>query len=179
MLTRLGSRPPVEDVVDLLLECHVRIRSFTELALRLASAERIPAGEVAEAARSVRRYFSEALPLHALDEEESVLPRLAGHDPDLDRALAAMRREHAEHGEVLSRVVALCAELEAEPGRLAERAGDLARAAAALREHFDRHLAPEEATIFPAIRRLVPEEERRRILEELRARRAPGDHSSR
>ena len=176
MLTRLGSRPPPEDVVDLLLECHVRIRTFTELALRLASAERPPPGEVVEAARSVRRYFQEALPLHALDEEESVLPRLAGHDPDLDRALADMRREHAEHGEVLERVVGLCAELEADPARHPERAGELARTAEALRLHFDRHLAPEEATIFPAIRRLVPEEERRKILEELRARRA---HSSR
>lgn len=173
MLTRLGSRPPAEDVVDLLLECHARIRSFTELALRLASARSLPPEEVAEAARSVRRYFQEALPLHALDEEESVLPRLAGRDPGLDGALADMRREHAEHGEVLGRVVALCAELEAEPARHAERTDELARAAEALRLHFDRHLAPEEATIFPAIRRLVPEEERRRILEELRARRAP------
>jgi iron-sulfur cluster repair protein YtfE (RIC family) len=177
MLTRIGATRPPEDIVDLLLECHARIRTFTELALRLGEAERPDDREVSNAAARVRRYFEEALPLHALDEEESILPRLTGRDPEVDRALAAMQREHAEHGAVLGRVVAVCAELEARPERHRERAGELREATRALRAYFERHLAPEEATIFPAIRRVVPEEERRRMVEELRARRAP--HSSR
>lgn len=179
MLTRIGSQAPVGDVVDLLLDCHSRIRSFTELAVRLAAAAGSPPAEVAEAAGRVRRYFAEALPLHALDEEESILPRLAGRDPALDAALVVMHRQHAEHRDVLERVVSLCSELEARPERHAEHARDLARAAEELREHFDRHLGPEEATIFPAIRRLVPEEERRKMESELRARRRAGPQPSR
>ncbi len=179
MLTRIGPQQPAGDIVDLLLDCHARIRSFTELAVRLAAADSSPPAEIAEAAGRVRRYFAEALPLHALDEEESILPRLAGRDPELDQALVAMHRQHAEHREVLERVVSLCAELEARPERHGERAGDLARAAEALRVHFDRHLAPEEATIFPAIRRLVPAEERRKMESELRARRRSGAQPSR
>ncbi len=98
MLT-FGPRPPAGDVVDLLLECHTRIRSFTTLAARLASTPGLAAAEVAEAAAGVHRYFTQALPLHARDEEESVLPRLRGRDPEVDRELAEMVHEHRGHEE--------------------------------------------------------------------------------
>jgi iron-sulfur cluster repair protein YtfE (RIC family) len=172
MLTRIGATRAPDDVVDLLLECHARIRSFTALAARLAG-EAPAADEVRIAAAQVRRYFEEALPLHALDEEESILPRLAGRDAELDRALATMHDEHAAHGETIERVVRLCRELEAAPERHAELSPPLAAAADALRAHFVRHLEPEEETIFPAIRRLLGPEERAEIVRELRARRDP------
>jgi iron-sulfur cluster repair protein YtfE (RIC family) len=178
MLTRIGAARPEGDVVDLLLDCHARIRSFTALAARLA-AERPPATEVREAALGIRRYFVEALPLHARDEEESLVPRLSGTDPEVDRALAAMRQQHAEHGPVLDRVVGLCDALAEAPERHDALAPELAEAAEALRVHFVGHLAPEEEIIFPAIRRL-PAAERDAIQQELRARRTPPpDHSSR
>src|SRR5512138_2428637 len=109
MLTRLGPPPPGGDVVDALLDCHQRIREFTSLAVRLAGARGLPDEEIRDAAARVHRYFSVALPLHARDEEESLLPRLEGLDPDVDRELAEMMREHAEHGDPTDRVVAACA----------------------------------------------------------------------
>jgi iron-sulfur cluster repair protein YtfE (RIC family) len=170
MLT-IGKRRPAHDVVDVLLECHERIRAFTAMAARLASASAPPPREVAEAAAKVRRYFADALPLHAADEEESILPRLRGRDPDVDRELAAMHREHGEHEPVLARVVALCAALAEDPSRHAELAPELGDAAEELARHFEAHLAREEQVVFPAIRRTLGEAERARVAEELRARR--------
>jgi iron-sulfur cluster repair protein YtfE (RIC family) len=173
MLT-IGSKRPAasQDVVDLLLECHARIRSFCDLAVRLAEASRPSPAEIVDAAERVRRYFAEALPLHAQDEEESILPRLAGRDPDVDQALVDMHREHREHEPMLERLLALTGELARAPERHEALAPELGRVARALRGHFDLHLSGEERLVFPAIRALVPEAERRTMLEELRARRA-------
>ncbi|HZZ84139.1 MAG TPA: hemerythrin domain-containing protein [Anaeromyxobacteraceae bacterium] len=173
MLTRLGARPTEGDLVDLLLDCHQRIRTFTDLAARLAAAERPSAEEVRDAAARVHRYFSEALPLHARDEEESILPRLEGREPEVDRALSRMRAEHAVHGEPVGAVLALCAALRDDPARHAELAPALGAAAGELRRHFDGHLELEERVIFPAVRRLLDPDAEERARGELRARRAP------
>jgi iron-sulfur cluster repair protein YtfE (RIC family) len=175
-MLRIGTPRPAEDIVDLLLDCHARIRSFSELAVRLGEASRPTPAEVAEAAAQVRRYFLEALPLHARDEEESVLPRLAGRDPSVEAALVAMHRDHLGHGELVEPVLALCAELVASPERHLELAPALAEAGRRMRAHFEAHLASEEGTIFPALAQ-VADDEQRRIVEELRGRR--GAQSSR
>lgn len=171
-----GTRPLDEEAVAVLLECHGRIRSFIELAARLATSEEVGVEEVARAAAAMRRYFAEALPLHARDEEESLLPRLAGRDRQVDAALVTMHGDHAGHALAVSHVVAVCTELEASPGRRAELAPALAAAVATLREHFTHHLALEEEVIFPALRTFLGDAARAEIARELRARR---DHSSR
>jgi hypothetical protein len=178
-MLNIGPARPAEDIVDLLLDCHARIHSFSELAVRLGEAPAPPPAEVADAAARVARYFDEALPLHARDEEESVLPRLAGRDAAVDVALVAMHRDHLGHGAVLDPVLDLCRELAAAPERHAALAPALARAGRALCAHFDAHLGAEERTIFPAIARVVPEDERRRMVDELRGRRSAAAHSSR
>jgi iron-sulfur cluster repair protein YtfE (RIC family) len=176
MLTHIVPRTIADAAVALLLEGHGRIRAFTELAARLAAADGTPEVEVAEVAAAVRRYFAEAFPLHARDEEESLLPRLAGRDRRVDAALVTIHREHARQVAVIARVVGLCAELITSPGRHVALAPALGRAAALLREHFARHLALEEDVVFPALQALVPEGARAEIACELRARH---DHSSR
>jgi iron-sulfur cluster repair protein YtfE (RIC family) len=173
MLTTIGQPPaPATDAVDLLLECHERIRAFATLATRLAT-EEAPAEELQHAAGAVLRYFRDALPLHVEDEERSLVPRLHGRDPGLDRALEAMSAEHLGHEAALQEVIRACEGLAHEAGRRTERSAEaLARAAERLHALFLQHLAPEEAIVFPAIRRLLPEEERAAILAEIRARRA-------
>jgi iron-sulfur cluster repair protein YtfE (RIC family) len=172
MLTRLGAPAAQGDVVDALLDCHTRIRDFLALAGRVAGAAGAPADEVRDAAARVHRYFTVALPLHAEDEERSVLPRLSGLDPEVDRELAAMHREHAEHDEPLSRLLAACAALVERPAALPEVAGALLAAQRDLARHFEAHLAREERTIFPALRVRLPPGEQAAILAEIRARRA-------
>ena len=171
MLTRLGAPAPAEDAVGLLLECHGRIRTFVAVARRIAAADPCERAGLADAAARVARYLREALPLHALDEEQSVLPRLQGRAAAVDEALAEMAREHRDHERPLAAVVAACDELAAHPDRLDVVAPALARAAAELDAHFVRHLKSEESVIFPAMRLLLSREDDAAIVRELRARR--------
>jgi iron-sulfur cluster repair protein YtfE (RIC family) len=171
MLIRLGGKAAPVDAVDLALECHERIRSFLALARRIPEARDATPETIAEAAARVRRYFVEALPLHARDEEDSFLPRLLGRDPEVDRALETMAREHEEHEAPLSALVAACEALSRDPGRLAEVAPSLAAAARELDAHFAKHLAAEEAVILPAMRRLLDAGADAEIVREIRARR--------
>ena len=55
MLDQIGTARPAGDIVDLLLDCHVRIRRFTDTAVRLGATRAAPASEVAEAAAAVHR----------------------------------------------------------------------------------------------------------------------------
>ena len=175
MLTHTAHPPmrpgPAEDVIAILLESHGRIRAFTEVAAGLARASAPPRGEVVETATRVGRWFAEALALHIRDEEESILPRLAGRDRQVDAALVAMHHEHTEQKPAVSRIVALCAALADEPARHAELAPALAAAAGALRDHFERHLASEEAYVLPAIARHVDDGRCEAIVREVRERR--------
>jgi hemerythrin-like domain-containing protein len=172
LLTRIGtSTTTPSDAVDLLVDCHARIRHF--LAVARGIAERGPSDPAAvpEAAAAVVRYFTKALPLHARDEEDSIVPRLRGRDAEVDRALDQMLREHGEHDAPLGALVAACEALASGAGRLAELGPVVARETTALERHFDEHLRNEEAVIFPAMRRLLDRDADAAIVRELRARR--------
>lgn len=159
------------DVVDLLLECHGRIRRFAALARTLAAAADPADAEVRDSAARVRRYFAEALPLHVEDEEKTVAPRLRGRSAELDAALETMSGEHLEHRAPLVRMLDLCAALEAEPHRHRELRGDLGEVAAALEGQLAAHLEREERDVFAALRSELDDGERRAMADELRARR--------
>ena len=172
MLTQLSARRDnvPQDLVDLLGECHQRIRRFVDLARQVASREDAPLDQVAQACADVERYFVEALPLHVADEEESIEPRLRGLSPSVDHALDAMTHQHQEHASNLEALLRATAKVRCEPHD--ERArGELATAAIALEIEFEKHLALEENTIFPAIRELLPPEAQESIIVELRQRR--------
>ncbi len=186
MLTRLGRFAAPEDAAGLLLECHGRIREFLALAGRIAEASRVEEEALREAAVCVRRYFTEALPLHARDEEESVHPRLRGREVGLDRELHAMVREHRDHIRPLATLVAACEEIELQltrrdagsplgggraPERLARLAPIVRRATEQLERHFAEHLRREETVIIPAMRRLLGPGDDAAIVREIRARR--------
>src|SRR5262245_4414109 len=85
-MLQIGRRQTEETLVGLRLACHGRIRSFLAMAVTIGERFDVPENEVAESAARVRRYFSQALPLHVEDEEESVLPRLESRSAELDAA---------------------------------------------------------------------------------------------
>ena len=172
MLIQIGPPKDPSDVVDLLLECHERIRSFVALAIRLGNAENPSADEIRDAAARVIRYFAEALPLHVADEEESILPRLSGRERDLDRALADVHREHSEHEPLLEALLRTCRDLHDSPEKLAELRQSLETTASTLQRDFLQHLDAEEKVVLPAIRQFLTLEEQAAILRELRARRS-------
>lgn len=171
MLVGLGTPGARSDAVDLLLECHQRIRAFLGLALRLGDARAAEPGEVADAASRVHRYFALALPLHAQDEEESIAPRLRGRDRAVDDELETMAREHREHQRSLGTLVEACAHLSGEPGRHGELAAVLQGAADDLARQFVAHLAREEQVIFPAVRRFLDGAADAAVVKEIRQRR--------
>ena len=157
----------------LLLSCHERIRSFTALAVRLASAEPATELTVSETAGRVHRYHAIALPLHQADEEQSIAPRLErAAAPALLEALARMKREHVALDEVISGLLPLWQSLAAEPGRRGELAFVLAREVARAQDLWAVHLAAEEEIVFPALRSLQASE-LSCITGEIRARRLP------
>jgi hemerythrin-like domain-containing protein len=170
MLTTIGTRPRSGDVVDQLLDCHARIRSFTDMARRLGEARRPAPEEVVEVACQVRRYFAQALPVHVENEDRSLSPRLAGRDPAVDDELVTMGREHWEQGELVARLSELCAQLESSPGSHAMVGPALAETARDLLAFFSVHLGREEHVIFPAVRRLLSPEELAVVSAETRER---------
>ncbi len=171
MLLKMGKRNTAPGVADLLLECHERIRRFMRMARSLAVASGAEVEEIRSVAGQVRRYFVESLPLHIADEHDEILPRLAGSSPEVDRALATMDTEHAEHEPLVARLVALGDELVAAPGRLPAIADELRQLACQLTAELERHLQREEQVIIPAVRQL-PTSERDAVLVAMRERRA-------
>lgn len=170
MLVQIGKQAGSDDVVDLLIECHGRIRKFLAFARALAEKPEAAPGEVRAVAGQVRRYFAVALPLHIADEEHDILPRLTGASAAVDRALATMHGEHDAHAAEIARLVAVCAQLERDPAQLPIRAGELAAAAAQVTADMQHHLELEERVLFPAIRHLAATQ-REEIRNAMRTRR--------
>jgi iron-sulfur cluster repair protein YtfE (RIC family) len=175
VLISIGKRKVATDLVGLLLECHERIRSFARMAREIGRRDDLTRAEVAEGCSACERYFSEAFALHVEDEEQSVLPRLAGSDASLDAALADMRAEHASHQALLASMLEDLRAVRADPDAAAARAR-LYASATELAEAFERHLSLEEQVIFPALRDRLTQELEAQVLRELRARRQGGAH---
>ncbi len=173
MPVSVGPPEPAIDFVDILLACHDRIRRFADSAVRLAAPDAAP-GEVRDAASRIRYYFRAAFPSHVDDENDTLLPRLLGADPAVDEALHTMERDHDGHAAPLARLLALCDALVEDPARHSALRDELAALAAQLHAAFSRHLAMEEASIFPAIRDRLPATVQAELLYEARARRGDG-----
>jgi hemerythrin-like domain-containing protein len=167
--TTSASEP--ESLRALLLTCHTRIRRFTRLAFTLGAQRTTPAAEVEEVAQRCLRYFTEALPLHVRDEEDSLAPRLTGRSLALDAILARMRAEHFEHEVLLRALVDSLGAVIERPNR-AVLHRNLARAAGTLETHFEGHLRREETELFPLLDQMLPPATQEQIIQELRARRA-------
>jgi iron-sulfur cluster repair protein YtfE (RIC family) len=161
-----------DDPVDLLIDCHQRLRLFTTLAVQLAAQPAARPSEVSEVAGKVHRYFTVALPLHEEDEEQSVFPRLLEAAPELASTVARLREAHEAHAVRVGALVALCQELHTWPERFSSLRVDLNEAAWALEEIWRVHLTLEEAELFPALRTALTAEETSAIRDEMRARRA-------
>lgn len=171
MLIGKGPKQTNEGLVDLLLECHQRIRSFSALAVAVSEQPDFQSSEVADACVRVQRYFSEALPLHVKDEEESIAPRLIGKSREVDQALAQMQTQHRTHEAPLRRLLELCGNLRALPAETPAVRTELTELAIRLQSELERHLVLEETTIFPAVRIHLPVDTQAMIVRELRARR--------
>ena len=172
MLIRLSTHRTLgpHDLVDLLGACHQRIRRFVTLAQHAGSRPDVSLDDIAQACADVDRYFTQALPLHVADEEESIEPRLRGLSPVVDEALDVTARQHEQHQpEVNALLRAIRVLRECPRDDTARR--EVAAIASVLQTQFEAHLLLEESVLFPAIRELLSHETQAVILDELRRRR--------
>lgn len=154
----------------MLLGCHQRIRHFTKVALRIAQTFSAPSDERATAAQSVLRYYTEALPLHEADENESLHPRLRRVLPEgaLAEANDAMVQQHSEIDALVARLIPAWRELERDPQHPQT---DLLQQTEQLQQLWSSHLQLEEEQVIPAMQRFLPAADLRSIEAEMRARR--------
>ena len=175
MLHTIRTRPDLpsatNEPTELLLACHGRLRHFSELSRALATRDDVEDAQIVDAAHRLVRYFRVALPLHEEDEERSLAPSLlARATAEQADAMERMRDQHGLLHEVLAELFPLWETVEAEPRTLERKA---ARPhALRLATVLDVHLELEETLIFPMAAAL-PAGERKRLAEEMRARRSP------
>lgn len=168
-INRAAGEP--ESLRELLMACHGRIRQHARLAFTLGARRDLPAAELTDAATRCLRYFTQALPLHVRDEEDSLAPRLAGHSAALDATLARMRSEHSGHQLLVQALVEALEAVIEQPNQAALHR-QLARAAGTLETDFEGHLRVEEFELFPFLDQLLPAQTQAQIIKELRARRS-------
>lgn len=180
MLTQISSpqqSSAPSSPVELLQECHHRIRHFVQLSRTLAEAQDAPREQVAEAADHIFRYFSQSLPLHEADENETLFPRIRNLAPlgsPLREAAKAMVEQHHAIEELVFELAAVCGALRHQPERLPGLASQLQHTSEALDQVFSAHLKMEERVIFPAIAQL-PAEELQTMSSEMQRRRHPSE----
>jgi hemerythrin-like domain-containing protein len=168
MLVQIGPRSSASDLVDLLAECHGRIRRFLAMAHALAVTPNITDAEAKNVAGQVRRYFTSAFLHHIADEDELLAPHLTGKG--VDDVLAQMHRDHVRHADSVAFLVGLCDAIERDPQQLAASKDELVRGAALVTSFLEPHLELEEKVLFPAIRAL-PAAIRDRVRDDMRQRR--------
>ena len=167
-----GSAPATP--LQMLLACHAHIRHFVQLSRTLAGAEGAPGSEIAEAAEAIHRYFSQALPLHEADENQTVFERLQGALPRghvILEAAETMIEQHAAIDELAAELLSLCTTLSRHPEALPSVARRLNETSTALESIFNAHLKLEETVIFPALEELTTAAQKEEMAREMTGRR--------
>lgn len=171
-MIELRTRTEGNDLIELLLSCHHRIRRFGATALRMLETPEASDSDIVDAALRVHRYFTVAFPLHVLDEEESIRPRLEKlGGPAVREALSTMSDEHTSADALLERLIPEWEQIAQMPDRARDRAEELIPLTRSLIDELETHLELEEKEIFPHLSGLLDDSELDAIVSELRDRR--------
>jgi hemerythrin-like domain-containing protein len=171
------SSPPAEgprDAIHLLLDCHRRILTFCDLALKVARLTHLSVAERAGAAARVERYFTVALPRHVEDEEVLLAHRLWEAGPPSTAVVVALEDMSGQHWEIealLKSLVPRWRLLGEAPERHGELARELERDSVRLAGLMETHLWLEELVLFPEARARLSPESMESLGAEMRARR--------
>ena len=180
MLVPLRFQPAIDgprDAFHLLLDCHERIRTFTDLAVRLVRLKEIPPRELVEAVGRVERYFTVGLPLHVLDEDLSLAPRLreASPPPEVLSVLDELTRQHREIDAQIELLLPHWRLLRESPERHRELAPRLLPESERLAALMAQHLLLEEREVLPLARERLSSTHVEALAAEIRARRGQAD----
>lgn len=163
-------RPPLRDLVEVLLEAHIEARHVAHKAEALAHGN--ATGAAQEVAAALAEQLQWVLPLHREDEDVSVEGRLRGRHHRVDAALTEMKLQHLSLEAPMARVRLLCSTVACDVSRLHALRFELASAAQDLQRRLAEHHAFEESAVFPALKRLLGAEELVMIQREMLARRS-------
>jgi hemerythrin-like domain-containing protein len=164
------------DPTGLLSDCHRRIVMFIDTLNAVADVIDRPATEeVRRALESALPYFSQAAPKHTADEEESLFPRLRQiPNPEVTSAFAKLQELEEEHrwaNPLHTEVEQLGVKYLSE-GSLSRHEADRSRAVMRdLRSMYEKHIRLEDNVIFPLAARLLTEQDKSVIAEEMAGRR--------
>ena len=164
------------DPTGLLSDCHRRIEMFLGSIAALAEVVDRPATEeVREALEAALRYFRQAAPKHTADEEESLFPRLRGlANADVASALSkldALEEDHRLANPLHDRLEQLGTKFLSE-GKLSRDEIESFRAAIRdLQSMYARHISMEDTVVFPLAARVLSEEQKALIADEMAGRR--------
>jgi hemerythrin-like domain-containing protein len=164
------------DPTGLLNDCHRRIEMFLHSLHAAGEAMSGPVtDDVRQALETALRYFAQAAPKHTADEERSLFPRMRGlNSPEVLAAFSELDKLEQDHRSAEA--------LHAEVDRLANRyltVGTLSRAevnqfqnaVAELESMYARHIQVEDEKIFPLAARLLPDDQKSAIAQEMADRR--------
>ncbi len=178
MPVKIGFKPhKISESLALLSDCHRRIERFLYV---LITVSRHCLGielnhEQQRAVETALQYFREAAPKHALDEEESLFPRMrAAGDPQVERVLNRLETLEEEHAilDLHHREVESLFRLWIIRGWLFELEGHHLRTALSkLSRMYHKHIHLEETEVFPLAKQVLKPSEIESIRHEMAARR--------
>lgn len=171
--------------IDMMQDCHRRVERFlTALVLAGDTALDPLDDESKQLLKMALDYFKGASPLHNLDEETSLFPRLREHSDQagVEEALVVIERLERDHDEAEP----LHEEQEAL-GRRWLQDGFLAPAdrarfvklSASLRALYEEHIRLEDEHVYVVARRVIDDATQQQIGAEMRARRGGSSCSER
>ena len=120
-------------------------------------------------------YFRQAAPKHTADEEESLFPRLRGREEaelDLPFPPSTAWRKITKRSRPCMPKSNGCAEMYLETGSLSASDRQAFRTAVArLQEIYREHIRVEDSTVFPLAARLLTDNDKSAIAQEMATRR--------
>lgn len=176
MAIQIGAKPDsgFGDPLGMLKDCHRRIERFLHILCTVAETarERTLTAEERQAIEAALLYFSTSGPLHNLDEEESLFPRLRAVDAaDAAGEIGRLEADHQTaallHGEAAS----LYAKWIADGHLSGDNEARLRTATTALKQLYGEHIRVEEEVVFPCAASILPPSSLSAMGPEFKARR--------
>lgn len=168
-LMQSASAPTWDEPIEMLLACHGKVRKFCHQLTLLPDflAQNGVNQAACTAIEQIRRYFSQAAPLHHEDEEIDFFPALLKYAPQAQADVDELLRQH---GSLHANWDALNDALQCVVQ--GEMVADLDECIARFVAGYDVHLAIEEP-LFALGQEAIPEHVRRVLGQAMASRRLP------
>ncbi len=180
MSIQIGAGPTkslLDDPMALFYACHRRVNFFLNTFLKVAQAAQGKSltPEQQNALKSALRYFREAAPLHTLDEEQSLFPRLqkiqSPKTKTLLSTLETLKQGHRNAEDDHKKVNQWIEDWIDQDKLSAKTYLCLSETLKRLSDFYEEHMQIEEQAVFPIAKEMLPSSEMAIIGQEMAIRR--------